>query len=103
MRNEKTPVKKTSVLKSLGKYRTPFIIAILLLVISVIFTITAPSKLQNMTDLLQKGAQDIANGTGRMDLQAIAMAGLVILLFHIIAFAAGSISGILLNTAIQRY
>lgn len=106
MMKDNTP-KNTSgmakLFKSFGKYRTPFVISIVLLVVSVIFTIVAPNQVQNITNLLQEGAQNIAKGTGSMDLGAIGKIGLLVALFHIISFAAGAISGIVLNTAIQKY
>ena len=106
MMKEKTPAKvdgTNSMMNSLGKYRLPIIISIVLLVISVVFTIIAPNQVRNLTNVLQEGAQAIAAGTGRMDLKAIAMFALIIALYNIIAFATGAISGILLNTAIQKY
>lgn len=103
MMKENTPAKKFNIMDSLGKYRIPIIVSIILLVVSVVFTIITPTQVQNLTNLLQDGAQKIAAGTGGMDFKAIAMFGLLIALFHIIAFATGTVSGILLNSAIQRY
>lgn len=103
MMNERTPENKTTIIGSLGKYRTPVIISLILLLISVIFTIIVPDQLRDMTNLILEGTKNIAAGTGQMDLLAIGTAGLMIALYYLISFVSGSVSGIMLNTAIQKY
>lgn len=107
MTNTNTPKKSenrlNNVFNSFGKYKIPFIISLILLVVSVVFTIIAPAQIQKLTNLLQEGASAIAEGSGSIDLEAIAAVGLLLVAFYLIAFASGAVSANILNTAIQRY
>ena len=95
--------KNSGLLRSLSKYRIQIFLSIVLIVTSVIFTIIAPKRIQELTNIVNEGAHAIADGTGLVDLEAVAAIGGVLILFYLIAFASSAISGIMLNTVIQRY
>lgn len=103
MMKTNTPSKKMNLSQSLGKYKLPIIISLILLLVSVIFTIIVPNQLQDMTNLVQEGAKAITEGTGGMDFKAIAVSGFLIAVYYLISFITGSVSNILLNSSIQKY
>ena len=107
MKNTNTPPKKPNrfkeLLTSFGKYRIKFVISILLLIVSTVLVIIAPSQIQVLTNVLKDGAEAVADGTGTIDLEKISTIGLTLLAIYLVSFGTGAASENILNTAIQRY
>ena len=102
--SEKTENRLGEMIKSFGKkYKAPFFASIVLLIVSVVLVILAPSRIQELANLLQKGAQAISDGTGTLDLRAIGSTGIILVVFYVGSFLSGTFTGTILKTAIQRY
>ncbi|MCQ2399017.1 MAG: ABC transporter ATP-binding protein/permease [Clostridia bacterium] len=107
MKNANTPKKEqnrfSALVASFGKYRIKFVISILLLIVSTVLVIIAPSQIQALTNVLKEGAEAVAEGTGTVDLVAIGTIGLTLVAIYLVSFGTGAASENILNTAIQRY
>ena len=94
-----------TLVKAFRHYYVPFFISILLLVASVVFTILTPNLIRSLTNELspvREGAI-IVDGTFRVNLDAVVAIAIRLAVYVTVSFAAGAISGFILNTIIQKF
>lgn len=105
--NKNAPAKEKSKLSSLVQafkpFYVPFIIAIVLLLISVIFTILTPNAIRNLTNEISPVGKEAVNGSFAINMENVARIGIKIAVFIAIAFVASAVSGFVLNTTIQKF
>ncbi len=105
--NTNAPAKENSKLGSLvaafKPYYAPFFVAIILLLISVIFTILTPGSIRTLTNEISPVGREAVDGKFVVDLKSVGAIGLRIAIFVAIAFIGSAISGIVLNTTIQKF
>ncbi len=105
--NTNAPAKENSKLGSLvaafKPYYAPFFVAIILLLVSVIFTILTPGSIRTLTNEISPVGREAVDGKFVVDLKSVGAIGLRIAIFVAIAFIGSAISGIVLNTTIQKF
>ena len=105
--NVNTPAKETNKLGSLVKafhnYYAPFITAIILLIASVIFTILTPGTIRSLTNEISPVGKEMVNGTFAVNMENVAHYALLLVIYIGSAFITGLISGLILNTIIQKF
>ncbi len=90
--------------KSFKKYYTPFVISVLLLLVAVVFSILTPSKIRDLTNLISTAGKELITGQPfTVDLESFVKIAIVVVIFIGMAFLGNILSGLILNTAIQRY
>ncbi len=89
--------------KSFKKYYLPFFISIILLIVSVVFTILTPGNVRNLTNAISPVGKELVDGKFLVDFNQVAFYGVKLVLFIVITFVTGLIAGLILNTIIQRY
>ena len=105
----KAPAKEKNKLgalvKAFRKYYVPFAISILLLVVSVIFTILTPGTIRELTNQISPAWEHavIEGNTFKIDLGAVTSLGIRLAVYILISFVTGAISGFVLNTIIQKF
>lgn len=105
----KAPAKERNKLgalvKAFRKYYVPFVISILLLVVSVIFTILTPGTIRELTNQISPAWEHatIEGNTFKIDLGAVTSLGIRLAVYVLISFVTGAISGFVLNTIIQKF
>ncbi|MBE6126848.1 MAG: ABC transporter ATP-binding protein [Erysipelotrichaceae bacterium] len=105
----KAPAKEKNKLgalvKAFRKYYVPFAISILLLVVSVIFTILTPGTIRELTNQISPAWEHavIEGNTFKIDLGAVTSLGIRLAVYVLISFVTGAISGFVLNTIIQKF
>ena len=105
----KTAVKEKNKLgalaKSFRRYYVPFIISIVLLVVSVVFTILTPGMIRSLTNELSPlaGNARIEDGKFIVDMDKVTTIAVTLAIYVIISFLTGFISGFILNTVIQKF
>lgn len=105
--NTNAPAKEKGKLGSLAKafkpFYGPFIIAIVLLLISVIFTILTPGAIRSLTNAISPVGKEPVDGNFVIDIAQVVEIAVRIALYVGIAFICSSASGLLLNTTIQKF
>ena len=105
--NVKAPAKEKNKLGSLVKafkhYYVPFIISVVLLVVSVIFTILTPGMIRNLTNEISPVGKQAVDGVFIINVGNVTNYAITLIAYIGIAFLAGFISGFILNTIIQRF
>ena len=105
--NTKSPAKEKNKLSSLVKafrnYYAPFIISIVLLITSVIFTILTPGTIRSLTNEISPVGKEAVAGNFVINMDHVTYYALLLVSYIGIAFLSGFISGFILNTIIQRF
>ena len=105
--NVKAPAKEKNKLGSLVKafkpYYVPFIISIILLIVSVIFTILTPGMIRTLTNEISPVGKEAVNGNFVINMDNVLNYALTLVAYIGIAFLSGFIFGFILNTIIQRF
>ncbi len=105
--NVETPVKEKGKLGSLVKafrpYYGPFIVSILLLVTSVIFTILTPGAIRSLTNEISPVGKEAVAGNFVVNMENVTHYAVLLVAYIAIAFFSGFISGFILNTIIQKF
>ena len=86
--------------KSFKKYYVQFIISVVLLIASVIFSILTPSKIRELTNCLNPGTGE---GIFNVDFGKVTSLAITLVIFIAISFITAAVSGYVLNTIIQKY
>ena len=105
--NTKNPVKEKNKLLSLVKafhnYYAPFIISIVLLIASVIFTILTPDTIRSLTNEISPVGKAAVDGNFVVNMEKVIYYALLLVFYIGTAFITGLISGYILNTIIQKF
>ena len=105
--NTKAPAKEKNKLGSLVKafrpYYAPFIVSIVLLITSVIFTILTPGTIRSLTNEISPVGKTAVNGNFVIDFEQVTYYALLLVFYVGTAFITGFISGFILNTIIQKF
>ena len=105
--NIKSPAKEKnklgSLVKSFHNYYAPFIISVVLLIISVIFTILTPGMIRNLTNEISPVGKEAVGGNFVINMDNVLNYALILVAYIGIAFISGFISGFILNTIIQKF
>ena len=105
--NIKSPAKEKNKLGSLVKafhnYYAPFIISIVLLIISVVFTILTPNTVRSLTNEISPVGKEAVDGNFVINMGNVTYYALLLVAYIAIAFISGFISGFVLNTIIQKF
>ena len=89
-----------SLVKAFRKYYVPFIISIVLLIASVVFTILTPGTVRSLTNqIVPNPAEPFAN----IDLDKVLHYAIILIVYIAISFIAGFVSAFILNTIIQKF
>ena len=86
--------------RSFKKYYVQFIISVVLLIASVIFSILTPSKIRELTNCLNPGTGE---GIFNVDFGKVTSLAITLVIFIAISFITAAVSGYVLNTIIQKY
>ena len=86
--------------RSFKKYYGLFIVSVVLLITSVVFSILTPSKIRELTNCLNPGQGD---GVFNIDFGNVTRLAITLVIFIGVSFLASAISGYILNTIIQKY
>ncbi|MBQ2664155.1 MAG: hypothetical protein IJG16_08425, partial [Clostridia bacterium] len=104
--NTKNSVKEKNKLLSLVKafhnYYAPFIISIVLLIASVIFTILTPDTIRSLTNEISPVGKAAVDGNFVVNMEKVIYYALLLVFYIGTAFITGLISGYILNTIIQK-
>ena len=92
-----------SLVKAFKKYYGPFIISIVLLITSVIFTILTPGMIRNLTNEISPVGKEAVAGNFVINMDNVLHYALILVAYIGIAFLGGFISAFILNTIIQRF
>lgn len=106
-KNKNVAAKEKGKLSSLVKAAKPFYvhfaIAIILLLVSVIFTILVPGAIRSLTNELSPVGKTPLDGVFAVNLNNVVSLGVQIAVYIGIAFITSAASGFLLNTTIQKF
>lgn len=108
MSNTETKARKEknklgSLVKSFRKYYVPFIISILLLIASVIFTILIPGTVRSLTNEITPPNDPGLTGVFNVNLANVTHYAILLVIYISVSFICGFISGFILNTIIQKF
>lgn len=108
MSNTETKARKEknklgSLVKSFRKYYVPFIISILLLIASVIFTILIPGTIRSLTNEITPPNDPGITGIFNVNLANVTHYAILLVIYISVSFICGFISGFILNTIIQKF
>jgi len=92
-----------ALVKAFRKYYVPFIISIVLLIASVIFTILTPGTIRSLTNEISPVGKTIVDGKFNVNLEAVTHFATLLVIFVVVSFITGFISGFVLNTIIQKF
>ena len=105
--NAQAPVKEKnklgSLVKSFKKYYVPFVISIILLVVSVVFTILTPGTIRSLTNELSPVGKTAVNGNFVVNMQNVIFYAVRLVIYIATSFATSFASGFILNTIIQKF
>lgn len=93
--------KMGSLVKAFRRYYIPFLVSILLLIASVIFTILTPGTIRRLTNELIPPTNFV--GVFHVNLDNVTRYGITLVIYIGVAFLTGFISGFILNTIIQKF
>ena len=101
------PVKEKNKLRALVKafrhYYVPFLISIVLLIASVIFTILTPGSIRNLTNAISPVGKELVDGKFVVDFGVVTSLAIRLVVYIALAFVTGFVSGFILNTIIQKF
>ena len=92
-----------SLVKAFRKYYVPFLISIVLLIASVIFTILAPGTIRSLTNEISPVGKTIVGDKFVVDLDQVGRYAGLLVIYITTSFVTGFISGFVLNTTIQKF
>ena len=92
-----------SLVKAFHKYYVPFIISIILLVASVIFTILIPGTIRNLTNEISPAGGTFIDGKFMIDFEKVTYFAVILIVYIGLSFITNVISGLILNTIIQKF
>ena len=105
--NAQAPVKEKnklgSLVKSFKKYYVPFVVSIILLMVSVIFTILTPGTIRSLTNELSPVGKTAVNGNFVVNMQNVLFFATRLVIYIATSFVTSFGSGFILNTIIQKY
>ena len=92
-----------SLVKAFRKYYVPFVISIVLLIASVVFTILTPGMIRNLTNEISPFGKELVEGRFYVNFEAVTRYGIILVVYIAISFTTGFASGFILNTIIQKF
>ena len=92
-----------SLVKAFHKYYVPFVIAIILLIASVVFTILTPGTVRNLTNQLVPTQDAIVDGKFVVNFDKVLHYATILIIYIAASFVGGFASGYILNTIIQKF
>lgn len=92
-----------SLVKAFHKYYVPFVIAIILLITSVVFTILTPGTVRNLTNQLVPTQDAIVDGKFIVNFDKVLHYATILIIYIATSFIGGFASGYILNTIIQKF
>jgi ATP-binding cassette subfamily B protein len=92
-----------SLVKAFHKYYVPFVIAIILLIASVVFTILTPGTVRNLTNQLVPTQDAIVDGKFVVNFDKVLHYATILIIYIAASFIGGFASGYILNTIIQKF
>ena len=95
--------KMGSLVKSFRRYYVPFIIAIILLIASVVFTILSPGYIRSLTNEISPVGKTPVDGNFVINMENVLFYAFRLIIFIAVSFIASFISGFILNTIIQKF
>ena len=95
--------KMGSLVKSFRRYYVPFIIAIILLIASVVFTILSPGYIRSLTNEISPVGKTAVDGNFVINMENVLFYAFRLIIFIGVSFIASFISGFILNTIIQKF
>ena len=105
--NVKAPAKEKNKLgalvKAFRKYYVPFVISIVLLIASVVFTILIPGVIRSLTDEITPLPEKIVNGVFVVNFDNVTRYAFTLVAYIGLSFIGSAISGFVLNTIIQKF
>lgn len=103
MKNAKKKTNKLGdLVKAFRKYYVPFTISIILLIASVVFTILIPGTIRNLTNEISPIGKEIVD-TFQVDFEQVTHYAILLVIYIAASFVTGIISGLILNTIIQKF
>lgn len=95
--------KLLSLVKAFRRYYAPFIISIILLITSVIFTILTPGTIRSLTNEISPVGKTAVAGQFVVNMDNVLYYAFLLVAYIGTAFITSFISGFILNTVIQRF
>ena len=92
-----------SLVKAFRKYYVPFVISIVLLIASVVFTILTPGMIRNLTNEISPFGKELVEGRFYVNFEAVTRYGIILVVYIAISFTTGFASGFILNMIIQKF
>lgn len=92
-----------SLVKAFRKYYVPFAFAIVLLIVSVVFTILTPGTIRSLTNEISPVGKELVDGKFVVNMDNVTRLAVTLVIYVAISFVAGFISGFVLNTIIQKF
>lgn len=92
-----------SLVKAFRKYYVPFIISIVLLIVSVVFTILTPGTVRSLTNEISPIGKELVDGKFYINMDSVTGYAIRLIIYIAISFIGGFGSGYILNTAIQKF
>ena len=99
----KSSNKLGELVKSFRKYYVPFVISIVLLVVSVVFTILIPGTVRTLTNEISPTGKTAIGGKFIVNFDNVTHSAMILVIFIGLSFVTGAISGFILNTIIQKF
>lgn len=94
-----------NLVKAFRKYYVPFIISIILLIVSVICTILTPGTIRNLTNEISPIREGAVVEAGKfvVNMENVTLYAMMLVIYIGVSFITGLISGFVLNTIIQKF
>ena len=92
-----------SLVKAFRKYYVPFLISIVLLVASVVFTILTPGTIRSLTNEISPVDKPLVEGKFYVNFDQVTHYAVLLVVYITTSFVTGFVSGFILNTIIQRF
>jgi len=92
-----------SLVKAFRKYYVPFAFSIVLLIVSVVFTILTPGTIRSLTNEISPVGKELVDGKFVVNLDNVTRLAVTLVIYVAISFVTGFISGFILNTIIQKF
>ena len=99
----KSSNKLGELVKSFRKYYVPFVISIVLLVVSVVFTILIPGTVRTLTNEISPTGKTAIGGKFIVNFDNVTHSAMILVIFIGLSFVTSAISGFILNTIIQKF
>ncbi len=92
-----------SLVKAFRKYYVPFVVSIILLVISVLLLIFAPNMIRNLTNEISPIGKTPVDGKLVIDMGNVLYYAMILIVFMVGGFITRYTSGYILNSVIQKF